>query len=94
MWYDGEEANDEEIALAYDNIKKHNYEFDYILTHKYEERQGRGTVSLRLQELTTYLDDNVKFKKWYAGHWHTNGKVDDKHILIYDSLTAIEEKED
>ncbi|MBR0278176.1 MAG: metallophosphoesterase [Clostridia bacterium] len=87
LWHYGEEPENEELNLAYKNLKKHNYFVDYILTHKYEQSPPRGTVCPKLRELTAFIDNNVQFKKWYAGHWHTNGKFDEKHIFIYDLLT-------
>lgn len=90
LWYFGEEPNADELNLAYNNLKKHNNSIDYILTHKYEQiSPTRGVVCAGLQELTKYIEDNVKFKYWYAGHWHINGQLDEKHIFIYDQLTPI-----
>lgn len=89
LWYDGEEPTDEEINLALFNLEAYHYNVDYILTHKYEQTPPRGTVCPKLQKLTELIDAKVKFKKWYAGHWHTAGAIDEDHILIYDKLTAL-----
>ena len=91
LWYSGEEASEQEMALAYENLKKNKYQVDYILTHKYEEKPFRGTPSQSLAELTEFIEKNVQYKKWYAGHWHTTAKVDEKHMLIYDSLISLSE---
>ncbi len=89
LWFPGEEPEDKEIALAYENLKKHNYKFDYILTHKYEPYPGYEPICYPLRELTRFIDKNVEFTRWFAGHCHWMGKFDDKHIIIYDELTKI-----
>ncbi len=91
LWFPGEEATDEEIALAYENLKKYDYKFDYILTHKYEETPGYAPISFPLQELTKFIDKNVEYKMWYAGHWHRDDIIDEKHVLVYNTLTPIAE---
>ena len=87
--YPGEEPTEQEINTAYINLEKRGLEVDYILTHKYEETPGKGTICAKLQELAQFIDDKVKFKKWYSGHWHREKEIDEKHIVIYDKLTAL-----
>ena len=91
LWHDGEEPSKEELTLAYENLKKANYKVDYVLTHKYEQTPPRGTVSLDLQKLTSFIEENVKYKRWYAGHWHKNQILDEKHLFVYDELIKIDE---
>jgi len=90
LWYYGEEPSKSELDIAYENLKKHNHCIDYILTHKYEQTPGFGTICHDLQQLNYFIDNNVKFKKWYAGHWHRNMLVDEKHIIVYDETVTIE----
>ena len=89
LWHYGEEPTEKELKLAYDNLKKYNYSVDYILTHKYEETPARGTVCEDLQKLTQYIEQNVSYKKWFAGHWHVNKKEDEKHIFVYDTIEPL-----
>lgn len=89
--YPGEEPTEEEINTAHANLEKHKFKVDYILTHKYEEIPPRGkTVCEQLQKLNKFIDDKVSFKKWYSGHWHRELIIDDKHIVIYDKLIALD----
>lgn len=90
LWHPGDEATEEECQLAIENLEQHGYQVDYVLTHKYEETPGRGTVCARLQELTGMLEEKVSYKAWYSGHWHQNKQYDEKHFLVYDSLTPCE----
>lgn len=89
LWYPGEEASEDELQLAYENIEKYNFKFDYILTHKYEQDPPIGTVSVKLLELTKYIEEKVAYGRWYSGHWHQNKRVDDKHTVVYDELLPL-----
>ncbi len=89
LWYPEEEASEEEIKLAYENLKAHKHCVDYILTHKYEQTPPTGIVCVEYQKLTEFINENVKFKKWYAGHWHQKKKLDEKHIFLYDELLTL-----
>ena len=67
---------DEEYALLMENLEKRGKQVDYILTHKYET--GKGTQTPRLRELAEYIDGNIDFKMWYAGHWHRDAKLGER----------------
>lgn len=88
LWQPEEAPTEKELALAYENLEKHGNRIDYILTHKYE--QGNGTRTQSLFDLCNFINENVDFKLWYAGHWHANKRIDEKHILIYDKLIPLE----
>ena len=90
LWHEGEEPTEEQYALARENLKKHNYKVDYILTHKYEQTPTRGTVCEKLREFTLFLEENVEYKQWFSGHWHRNMQVDEKHTLVYDEPNLID----
>ena len=84
LWYPGDEPEEAEITLARRNLAAHQNRVDYILTHKYEQTPARGTCCPALQELTEYLEANITYRHWYAGHWHTNQTVDEKHSFVFD----------
>lgn len=87
LWHPEEMPDEAELTLAYENLKKHNFKIDYILTHKYEKNKENQD---NLQKLTDFIDDNVQFKKWYCGHWHENKIIDNKHTVIYDRSEYID----
>ena len=89
LWHPEEEPSEEEYNLAHENLKAHGYCTDYILTHKYEQTPGQGTVCVDYQKFTKFIEDNVSYKKWYAGHCHRNRILDEKHIFIYDKLHTL-----
>lgn len=87
LWWPQDAPTEEELKRAYENLDKCSRRVDYVLTHKYEEGKGTGTEDLF--KLCKFIEENVEYKHWYAGHWHTNKTVDEKHTLIYDVLTPI-----
>ena len=87
LWQPEEAPTEEEIERAYSNLKKYGNKVDYILTHKYEV--GKGTRTEELLELCAFIDKEVEFNHWYAGHWHANKPEDEKHTFIYDVLTPL-----
>ena len=65
------------MALACSNLKARDYKVDYVLTHKYEN--GKGTRTESLLKLCKFINEDVEYKHWYAGHWHKTSQVDEKH---------------
>jgi len=90
LWHYGEEPESDELELAYKNLEKHNFALDYILTHKYERNPKPEVLCKELQDLSRFIDKNVKFKKWYYGHGHANRILDKKHIMVYNNLVSLE----
>ncbi len=93
LWHFGEEPTEQECAFAVENLKKHGNKVDYVLTHKYEV-EGLGKTRCQLLfDLCRYIDENISFKKWLAGHWHKIFNQDENHLYIYDQLLPINELE-
>ena len=90
LWHYGEEPEKDELELAYKNLEKHNYSLDYILTHKYEQNPKPESLCKELQDLSQFIDKNVRFKKWYYGHGHLNRILDEKHTMVYNNLVSLE----
>ena len=86
LYYKQEDPSAEEILWAKENLKIHGNRVDLILTHKYEKVEN--PQQLTLGEITNYIDDNVEFKHWYAGHWHTTS-INRLHSTVYDKLIKV-----
>jgi predicted phosphodiesterase len=87
LWQPEEAPSKEELTRAYSNLEACGNKVDYVLMHKYEN--GRGTRTEELLTLCSYIDNSVEFKHFYAGHWHTNEVLDEKHTLVYDRLCEL-----
>lgn len=88
LWWSQEAPTEEELARAYSNLLVCGYKVDYVLTHKYEE--GKGTRTEELLSLCRFIDEKVDFKHYYAGHWHTTRRVDEKHTFVYDTIIPLD----
>ena len=88
LWQPEETPTEDEISRAYASLDECENRVDYILTHKYEV--GNDIYTEDFLVLCKYLDNEVQFKHWYAGHWHESRIRDKKHTFVYDKLIAIE----
>lgn len=85
LWWPQEEPTAEEIALGYENLKKHDNRVDYILTHKYR-LENPDADPMTLQGLTNFIEENVTYKHWYCGHWHKTDFPDDRHTVVFQDV--------
>jgi len=84
--WDQELPTEEECLYALDNLSKHSYKVDYVITHTCPEEimcefihrtpktklKFEDPVALFLNEVNSLLE----FKEWHFGHLHTNAKVE------------------
>jgi len=93
-WWKEEMPSEEEMEEGMENLKKHQYEVDYIISHCCS-----GQVQLMINEL--YDRDNLndyfdkirklcKYRKWYFGHYHGDKEITDKDVLVYYNLLELE----
>lgn len=83
--------NESEFKEATENIKAHNFEVDYVITHTAPSeiiRKMGKKPDPHDAEFTGFLEwimYEVKFKKWFFGHWHDDRYIDDKfRVLLFD----------
>lgn len=92
-WWKEEMPSDEEIQFGIDNLLAHNNEVDFVVTHCCSNyTQGLLSQDYGFDKLTTAfnaIENDVRFKKWYFGHYHRDVALDDKHILMYDDIVRI-----
>lgn len=98
-WWEQELPSTVEYLKALDNLKKVNNEVDFIISHScsnitfekfYREfwllEKKEGEESLR-----AFFDqvEDIKFKKWYFGHFHIDKEIDEKHTALYQNIIQI-----
>jgi predicted phosphodiesterase len=96
-WWEQEMPNDEEKETAIINLSKHDNYVDYIITHSLPTSLLSSVghimmLKMKGDDLTNYLDkleNTIKFKHWYCGHYHTDSRLDDKHTVMYKSMKEI-----
>lgn len=93
-WWEQELANEKEMEEGLDNLEKHDFAVDFIVTHccSTSTQTLIGGSFYKPDRETDYLEfikNNVKFKKWFFGHYHDNRNVNDKEILIYEQMIRV-----
>ena len=93
-WWEEELPTKEEMDNGIWNLEKHGNKVDYIITHS----PAASVVALvghgRYEQdiLTHYLEKvriTTNYKKWFAGHLHTNKNVNDRDVLLYEQIIEI-----
>lgn len=93
-WWKEELPSVEEMEEGRKNLLKYNNEVDFIVTHC----ASSSTAALlshgmyKPDMLTDYLEEirqNVKFKKWFFGHYHDNRNVNAQEILLWEQIIRI-----
>ena len=87
-------ANEEEMHEGRDNLQKHGYTVDFIITHccssSTQELLGRSIYKPdRETDYLEFIKKHVSYKKWFFGHYHDNRNISDKEILIYEQIIRI-----
>ena len=95
-WFPEELPNKEEYAEGWRNLKQHDFEVDYILTHtapaEIIDSMGYYAESDDEDELRDYLQEiaeNTEFKAWYFGHFHEDCVTDEKFFCLYDDIVEL-----
>lgn len=93
-WWERELPSEEEMQNGINNLEKHNWKVDYIITHS----PSASVISLLGQGLyeqdilTKYLEGiriKTEYKRWFAGHMHVDQAINDKDILLYEQIVRI-----
>ena len=93
-WWAQELPSKEEMEEGRRNLAEHNNTVDFIVTHccasSTQQLLGRERFEDDIE--TRYLEEirqNIKFKKWFFGHYHDNQNVTEKEILLYEQVIRI-----
>ena len=92
-WWEEELPSKDEYAYAIQNLKNHNWNVDYVLTHCCSSRtQYKIDPLFKRDELTDWFNDieaQLKFKKWYFGHYHEDWEIDNNHQCLYNQIILV-----
>ena len=92
-WWKEEEATEEEMALAIENLNNHNSEVDYVLSHtcsyglieKIANIKREFLYPDKCSKFFSHLEDKIKYKKWFFGHLHLDYvSPDTKYVCLFD----------
>ena len=92
-WWEEEIPSRDEFDEAIKNLETNNYEVDYVITHCMPDIiQCMLFPWYECDKLTNFLyviDKDIKYKRWYSGHYHINGDMDQKHTILYDAIIEL-----
>lgn len=93
-WWPEELPSDLDFSEAIENLKKHNWAVDLIVSHcAADSLQKQLTHWYEHDKLTNFFEAVVKtdvnYKHWYFGHYHDDVDVDEKHHCIYQEIKQI-----
>lgn len=89
-WWSEEIANLAEMNKAIDNLEKYNNEVDYIISHCCSTRVQNIISpyyeSDSMTQFFKFIEENIKFKAWYFGHYHTDTVIAPNFVCVYDQI--------
>ena len=91
-WWAQELASEEEVAEARQNLERHNWQVDYIVTHC-APASTQAMIGFHDVDVTTDFLEEVKekcgYKYWFFGHYHDNKNVTYQDLLLYEQIIRI-----
>jgi DNA repair exonuclease SbcCD nuclease subunit len=99
-WWSDELPTTLEVNTGLDNLEKHDFKVDYILSHsapvevveKIIQLVGGGYhTSNNIQKYFSEINNRTSFKKWYFGHFHINKEITEKHTCLYENIIRLNE---
>ncbi len=88
-YWEEELPSDAEYKEAIANLKKHDMQVDFMLSHTAPKeivlRMGYhpDPHEWELEGFLEYLMYEVRFKRWYIGHWHEDREILDKYTALW-----------
>ena len=95
-WWKREMPSTAEYEEGLDNLEKHNWQVDYVITHDCSqsvfEKLMAGLWVKSLTPINKYfevLEEKLDCQQWYFGHYHEDRWIDEKHRLIYNDIVML-----
>lgn len=98
-WWREELPDDNDLSEAIKNLSRYKNNVDYVITHSCGERaltypplksRNFQTGIYPENRMLSYFEDTVKFKHWYFGHYHLDGKLNDGMTVLYQNIIELE----
>lgn len=93
-WWSQEMPSEEEMQHGLETLKRHGMRADFVVTHDGPASTvallGQGGYSIDpLSQYFEELRQQVEYKKWFFGHYHTNKAVNDKDIVLFEQIVRV-----
>ena len=91
-WWAEEMPSDSEYAEAVQNLEKHNWSVDCVITHCTANSIQKIISIYDCNRLTNFLEDvknKLDYKRWFFGHYHIDRDIDDKHTCLLEQIVRV-----
>lgn len=93
-WWEEELPSQEEMERGIKNLKKVGNEVDYVIAHCLPQDVASAAGYTTPDKLTTYfnsliMEKELKFHRWYCGHYHDERTVMGKFVIKYFDIERI-----
>lgn len=90
-WWKQELPTYAEIDEAIENLNKHNWEVDYVITHTTSNRMMTEALKFvrekeSINKFFDMLHGTLKYKEWYFGHFHEDRWYSNHRLIFNDVL--------
>lgn len=85
-WFKDEQPNEKIKERTLENIKKHHFQVDYILSHTCPYRYipqetfyvgiDQAAVDQSTEKFLDLIEQTTDYQEWFCGHFHTDKTVD------------------
>jgi len=95
-WWQEEMPSDAEMEYGIENLAKHSFKVDYIISHCAPSFvQQKMTKQFENDRLTDYFNtvaSQTEFEMWFFGHYHINDIIDNRYVALFDAIVNPENK--
>lgn len=96
-WWREELPSQEEYDVGLRNLECHGWQVDYVITHTCSSRNLNLLKSLagypdEITELNSYFDkleEKLRYRHWYFGHFHRDFRLTDRALVIYQKVIRL-----
>lgn len=94
-WWDREMPTISEMNYALDNLKKHDFKIDYVISHDCPiDVLKQYNPNFMHDDLNEFFSDlvnnrNLQFKEWFFGHYHQNLRFENRYTMLYNQIIRI-----
>ena len=95
-WFPEEIPTHEEYEEGLDNLEKHNYSVDYIITHSAPREVaaalGYGEEThdeIALRRYFQQIADEAEYRMWFFGHFHEDEIIEDVFVAMYNEIVIL-----
>lgn len=94
-WWKEEKPNNSDKQNAFDNLEKHNFTVDYVLTHTCHSPGAYYLLNKPdpddVSDFLNFLRNKINYKYWFFGHFHRNYDIKElKSCCLYDKIITID----